>query len=170
MGDPRDEKIVGWQLGRKITNMRRVVFRCPHGYPVVIESFPIKDGKPFPTLYWLTCPHLRKEVSKLESQGYIKEFEEKLEREDELRKKMKEAHVEIIEKRAELLPEDHPFREILSKVGTGGIKDFTKLKCLHLHLADYLAGVKNPVGEMVWNLVERRFCEEILCRAGEERE
>lgn len=98
MGDPRDEKIVGWQLGRKITNMRRVVFRCPYGYPVVIESFPIKDGKPFPTLYWLTCPHLRKEVSKLESQGYVKEFEEKLEREGKLREKMKKAHVEIIKK------------------------------------------------------------------------
>lgn len=68
------------------------------------------------------------------------------------------------------MPEDHPFREILSKVGTGGIRDFTKLKCLHLHLADYLAGVKNPVGEMVWDLVERKFCEEKLCRAGEARE
>ena len=169
MGDPRDEKIVEWQLGRKITNMRRVAFRCPHGYPVVIESFPIKDGKPFPTLYWLTCPHLKKEVSKLEAQGYIKKFEEKLERERELQQRMKKAHVEIIKKRAELLPKDHPFHELLIKVGSGGIRNFTKLKCLHLHLADYLAGVNNPIGEMVWNLVERKFCEEILCRSGEAR-
>ncbi|WP_369819457.1 DUF501 domain-containing protein [Thermotoga sp. KOL6] len=147
--------------------MKEVVFRCPFGYPVVVESFPIKDGKPFPTLYWLTCPHLRKEVSRIESEGFIRKIEERISRDRNFYEKMKRAHIEIIKRREKLLPIGHPFREVLKRVGTGGIKDFSKLKCLHLHLADYLAGVENPVGKMIWDLIENKFCENGICKTGE---
>ncbi|ABQ47671.1 protein of unknown function DUF501 [Thermotoga petrophila RKU-1] len=170
MGNSRDEKIVEWQIGRKITNMNRVAYRCPYGYPVVIESLPIKNGKPFPTLYWLTCPHLRREVSKLESEGFIKKLEDRIASDVAFREKMRKAHLEVIERRKRLLTEEHSFREVLEKVGTGGIRDFSKVKCLHLHLADYLAGVGNPVGETVWNLIEKKFCDDVFCKIGEARE
>jgi hypothetical protein len=37
---------------------------------------------------------------------------------------------------------------------------------LHLHVADQLAGVRNPVGEKVLKMIDRPFCESdrILCR------
>lgn len=76
----------------------------------------------------------------------------------------------MIERRKRLLTGEHPFREILEKVGTGGIRDFSKVKCLHLHLADYLADVGNPVGETVWNLIEKKFCDDVFCKIGEARE
>lgn len=157
-----DEEIVRWQLGRKITNMSKVVHRCPHGYPVVIESLPVKNGKPFPTLYWLTCPHLKKKVSELEAKGFIEKFERELR--GELFEKMKKAHQEVVRRRLELVPDDFPYREDLERVGTGGIRDYRHIKCLHLHVADFLAGVENPVGEMVLGMIEQWYCGESFCR------
>ncbi|MDY6895845.1 MAG: DUF501 domain-containing protein, partial [Thermotogota bacterium] len=46
--------IIEKQLGRCVSNVLTIEKRCIYGYPQVIKSFPLKDGKPFPTLYWLT--------------------------------------------------------------------------------------------------------------------
>ncbi len=159
MGLP-DLEILERQLGRKIENLRRVVRRCSKGFPVVIESRPVRDSKPFPTLFWLTCPHLRREVSRLEEAGWIKRFEEEIEKDGNFRERLFKAHVEVIRRRERLI-EDGWIKEELSKVGSGGIRDFTKVKCLHLHLADYLAGIENPIGERVFQMIENKECEKI---------
>ncbi len=156
--DGNDLEVVEKQLGRKIDNFRRVVRRCRWGLPVVIESLPEKNGKPFPTLYWLTCPHLRKKVSKLESEGWIKKFEEIIQKDEKFKERLVKAHINVKEKR-ERLAKDESIREALQSVGSGGIRDLTKVKCLHLHLADFLAGVDNPIGEMVWSMIYERECE-----------
>ena len=159
-----DEKIVEKQLGRKITNLKKVVKRCKYGYPVVIESFPLKEGKPFPTLYWLTCIFLKKEISRLESEGWIKKFEEKLKKDDKFLESMKKAHEEIRRRRIKNLPKEVEW-DILLKTGTGGIKDPKVVKCLHLHAADFLAGVENPIGEAVIKMLKKTECDsdEIIC-------
>lgn len=125
---------------------------------MVIECFPEKDGKPFPTLYWLTCPHLRKEVSRLEEKGWIKRFEARVQEDVIFRERLIKAHEEIKQRRERLI-RDESLRRILSEVGSGGIRDLTKIKCLHLHLADYLAGVDNPVGEEIWMMIGRKECD-----------
>src|SRR5215218_908649 len=60
-----DERaIVAAQLGREPRAFRRVVVRCPFGRPAVTEQSPYDDsGEPFPTTYYLTCPHLVAAVS-----------------------------------------------------------------------------------------------------------
>ncbi len=125
---------------------------------MVIESFPEKDGKPFPTLYWLTCPHLRKKVSKLESEGWIKRFEEIIQKDENFKERLVRAHLQIREKRESLI-KDESIRKVLQRVGSGGIRNLTRVKCLHLHLADFLAGIDNPVGEMVWKMIDEKECE-----------
>ena len=155
-------EIVERQLGRRVSNFRRVVFSCHFGYPVVIESHPIRDGKPFPTLYWLTCPHLRKEVSKLEEAGWIERFEKMMEKDRNFKERMFRAHEEIIKRRGDLI-EDDEIRKVMMNLGTGGISDWRHVKCLHLHLADYLAGVENPIGEIVWNSIKSKFCRGNRC-------
>ena len=156
--DGGDVQMVEVQLGRKVNNLRRVIRRCSFGYPVVVESLPEKDGKPFPTLYWLTCPFLRREVSKLEEAGWIKRFEEMLEEREDFKERLYRAHEEIIRRR-DMLVKDDRIRKILKDVGSGGIRDFDHVKCLHLHLADFLAGVDNPIGEQVWLLLGPKECE-----------
>ena len=155
-----DLEIVRRQLKRDIDNFRKVVKRCKWGFPVVIESLPEKEGKPFPTLYWLTCPHLRKEVAKLESKGWIRKFEEIIKKDEIFREKLVRAHLQVAKRREALIKNDK-VREALRGVGSGGIRDLTKVKCLHLHLADFLAGVENPVGEMVWIMIDKRECDRI---------
>ena len=39
---------------------------------------------PFPTLYWLTCPHVSRAISELEREGYARVFRERLEQEEKM--------------------------------------------------------------------------------------
>src|SRR3954470_17196306 len=65
-----DRATVEAQLGRPPRAFRRVVVRCPSGHPTVTEQSPYdKDGEPFPTMYWLTCPDLVAAISRLEAGG-----------------------------------------------------------------------------------------------------
>ncbi len=152
------EAVVERQLNRKVTNLKSVIRYCSFGYPVVVESYPVKDGEPFPTLYWLTCPFLRKEVAKLEEKGWIKRFEKMIEEDPVFKEKLEKAH-EVVKKRRDALIKDENIRRALEGVGSGGIRDISHVKCLHLHLADYLAGVDNPVGEQVWLLIGVKECD-----------
>lgn len=166
----KDLKVVIWQLERKIDNALGVEKRCSYGFPVVILSYPIRDGEPFPTIHYLTCPHLRKEVSKLEEKGLIREYEELVEKSSELKVRLSDAHNDVIKKRIGLLrSEDIVWINKLSSVGTGGIRDRNTIKCLHLHLADFLAGIDNPVGEMVYNTIKEKECSNALCSKYEEK-
>jgi len=62
------DSIVEYQLDRPPRgNWWPRVF-CPYGFPMVIETEPfLEDGTPFPTLFWLTCPYLKEEISRMES-------------------------------------------------------------------------------------------------------
>ena len=67
-----DLQLIEKQLGRRPRGVVGVGLRCPAGYPRVIVTKPVVEpGQVFPTTYWLTCPHLVKEVSRLESQGLV---------------------------------------------------------------------------------------------------
>ncbi|MBO8161287.1 MAG: DUF501 domain-containing protein [Thermosipho sp. (in: Bacteria)] len=162
--------IVNKQLQVEATNFNKVAYFCVYKFPVVIESLPIKNGKPFPTIYYLTCPYLIRKISKLEEKGYIKYFEGKIEKDEDFKKKLFLAHQEIIRRRDgffekyQELSKYTEWRKKLLEVGTGGIKDWTKVKCLHLHTADYLAGVENPIGEEVMKLIGEINCGDKYCK------
>ena len=71
----RDRDCVAAQLGRTPHPFRRVVARCPWGAPAVVEDLPYDAaGRPFPTLFWATCPALVAAVSALESGGGVRRF------------------------------------------------------------------------------------------------
>ena len=53
--------------------MSRVVARCPFGFPAAVETLPYDaGGRPFPTLFYLTCPTLVAALSRLESDGHVR--------------------------------------------------------------------------------------------------
>lgn len=160
----RDMRIVSYQLGRTPKNVVRVVKKCSYGFPVVIESKTILEGKPFPTAYWLTCPFLRYAISKIESFGGILKFENILSTYPELYAKHVKAHLKAKAKAIELADKNVRVIESLKKRGMGGLSDFKHVKCLHMHVAYHLGGIENPVGKMVLSELGDLECESGLCK------
>ncbi len=175
MLDPKDLAAVAWQLGRLPTGALAVAHRCPYGYPQVVLTHPLhRQGEKFvvfPTLFWLTCPFLAAEVSRLESVGAVRRHEAQLAIDPDLARRYREAHERYGCERAALLsPEDRAFlREAgaMGRLGTGiaGLANPRRVKCLHAHLAHFLARGGNPIGEVVAAELPRLFCspERVPC-------
>lgn len=163
-----EKKIVSLQLGRFLKNDFRIVRVCEWGFPQVIESSLIADGKPFPTLFWLSCPFLKEEVSRLESAGMIAEFEKRIEEDEVFAGEYLRAHSQTTLLKEQLLeksPVSDEQKRLLMGRGIGGIRNLKRVKCLHLQLANFLGGVPNPVGRDVWNLLKKTQCpcERVIC-------
>jgi hypothetical protein len=166
-----DRVVLPKQMKKKSvpTNYYRCASRCKYGFPQVIESFPLKSGEPFPTSYYIVCPHLKYHLSKLEESGVITSLDEtkntkayhqvdayySKERKDRLNHSL--LNYQEIEKR---------FSNAL-ELGIGGIKDQKGIKCLHLHVATYLAKLQDPVGLKVMELLRDKgiaiHCEDMDC-------
>ncbi len=158
------------QLGRQPQGVADVVKRCLAGHPQVITNYPIRwcSGTPeiFPTLYWLTCPVLRRQVGALETEGWIERVQKRLASDVPLAEKLQAAHQAYADKRLQLVPGDemallarhYPGQlQALKESGIGGIRG-EGIKCLHTHLADYLADQTklNPIGKLVVELLRDR--------------
>ena len=163
MCDAFEKQVVEAQLGRRSKVPFTVVRRCSYGYPVVIESFPMEEGSPFPTLHWLTCPYLCKQIARLEEKGMIKRLEELLRVSEVFRRSYEEAVEYDRRRKLELLKNSGFDVSWVYEMGIGGIRDVRHLKCLHLHVASYLAGIPNPVGKKVLESLHRLECESSLC-------
>jgi len=168
-----DRSIIAAQLRRSPRGEFTVSTRCLYGYPQVIRVHPVVAGKPFPTLYWLTCPFLSKEIGHLEAAGWVKRLENRMAEEDDLRIAMYEAHRRTCEQRDGLLSSDD--RDALTEAGMlvefhrrgiGGISDWDRLKCLHLHAAHALAD-ENAVGTIILRMVPSLECppQQLICSA-----
>ena len=132
-------------VGRPLNARCAVVVRRRDGRPVVIENEPhLRDGKPLPTLYWLIDRELTEAVSRIEGHGGVHRFEELVDPVDLAR-----AHEEYRLRRvAATMRHD----AIAPGGGVGGTR--VGVKCLHAHLANYLAGNDDPVGRLVAAEVE----------------
>ena len=73
-----DWDVIAEQIGRRPRGLAGVPVRCSYGFPQVIRVRPLVDGKPFPTLFWLTCPYLVREVDRLEADGWIGRLERRM--------------------------------------------------------------------------------------------
>jgi uncharacterized protein len=132
-----DRAFVERQLGRPPRAFRRVAVRCPFGRPAVTEQTPYDDrGEPFPTTYWLTCPHLVAQVSRLEAAGGVERWTRAADDDPELRASLDSANDEQRRLRPEL------------DLGIGGARAGAgSLKCLHAHVAFALARPGYELGE-----------------------
>ncbi len=142
-----DVDAVRSQLGRDPTTLFVVVARCTGGHPLVIRNAPIDAaGDPFPTTYWLTCPDAVRAVARLESVGWIRRLNERMDRDDAFRAAVGSAHATYAADRALDLPDAGAWGGVAgTRVG---------IKCLHAHYAFRLAGGDDPVGAWVAEQVE----------------
>jgi uncharacterized protein len=133
-----DPELVERQLGRPPRAFRRVAVRCPFGVPAVTEQAPFDAaGTPFPTQFWLTCPHLVAGLARVEAAGGVERWTAAAERDAELRESLAHAHTEQRALRPEL------------PGGVGGAGRTGSLKCLHAHAAFALARPGYTLGDLI---------------------
>jgi hypothetical protein len=137
-GVESDREIVARQIGREPRAFRAVAVRCPFGRPAVTEQAPFdEDGRPFPTQYYVTCPHLVAAVSRLEAAGGVERWTRAARSDAELARSLDEAQAEQRRLRPEL------------PAGIGGSTRDGSLKCLHAHAAFALARPGYELGDRI---------------------
>ncbi|MDZ7671518.1 MAG: DUF501 domain-containing protein [Halanaerobiales bacterium] len=170
----RINKLIEKQINRRPEGIKEISKCCPFGYPAVIKVYPFFYKRVFPTTYWLTCPYLNKNISRLEDSNWIDKLQNKVDSNYELKSKLEAAHINYAKQRMNMLDkkEIEKIKKIsedilytLKNSGVGGIKDKKGIKCLHTHVADFLVNNLNPVGKIVFNKVmwpdECDICKEL---------
>jgi len=160
-----DRDAVERQIGRRPRAFRRVAARCPYGLPAVTEQEPYDaEGAPFPTTYYLTCPHLVAGVSRLEAAGGVERWSAAVAASPELRADLEAATAVQQRVRRELAGgrtgADHGAS---LDAGIGGSRNPTQLKCLHAHVAFALAQPGYRLGELVLAEVPEPFPDHGCC-------
>lgn len=140
------------QLGREPRGLRRIAARCENGWPAVVETEPrLDDGTPFPTFWYATCRRLNAAMSTLESEGVMRDMQERLADDPELAAQYQQANWQYLGARAAagVVPEIESF-------SAGGMP--TRVKCLHALVAHSLAvgpGI-NPFGDEALRMAGER--------------
>jgi hypothetical protein len=162
-----DRTAVTRQLRREPRAFLRVAARCPWGLPAVTEQRPYAaDGAPFPTTYYLTCPHLVAAVSRLEAAGGVERWSAAVAADEELRRDLERATGEQAEIRRRLAAGDSG-RDGGASLGwgIGGSRTPAQLKCLHAHVAYALAVPGYEVGRRILAEVEQPWPAVTCCSA-----
>ena len=148
-----------------------VARRCPHGCPQVLQCRSLYRGRPFPTLFWLCCPHLSYQCGVAESMGGVRELEAYLK---DFKTGYRTYNARYALTRLSLLglPERlflRLYRPALWKslrlTGVGGIRniDDVTVKCLHLQTAACLALEGHPAETWLKGKLGSFSCEEAKC-------
>lgn len=152
LGEVDDRAVVARQIGRPPRAFRAVARRCPFGRPAVTEQAPYDEsGQPFPTQFWLTCPHLVAAVSRLEAAGGVERWSAAAREDPELARSLDAANAEQRRLRPEL------------EAGIGGATRSGSLKCLHAHAAFALARPGYVLGDRILAEVPRLWPDERCC-------
>ncbi len=177
-----DLVVVAAQLARRPHEMSRVVARCPFGYPAAVEDLPYgSGGRPFPTLYYLTCPALVAGVSALESDGGVRRWAQLAAADQRLAGALVKAAAQSRCRRRELarryaLPMLDGGASLRSGVGgvgaggrgaagasAGGAISGGAIKCLHAHVAHALACPSYDLGAAMLAEVADPWCADRRC-------
>lgn len=159
-----ERTIVEKQLGRFPRGMVAVGARCVCGRPLAVITRPcLEDVTPFPTTCYLTSPEAVKAVSRVEADGIMREYNELLQSDEDLKKQYERAHKYYLEFRHELAVSLGDSEEHISQMSAGGMP--VRVKCLHALLAQTLVMGKgvNPIGDMVLERIKDEF-DPNVCR------
>jgi hypothetical protein len=160
-----DRAIVARQLGRRPRAFGRVAVRCPYGLPAVTEQLPYDpEGEPFPTTYYLTCPHLVSAVARLEAAGGVERWSIAAGEDAALAASLARATEEQRHLRRELAGSARGSDVGASlDSGIGGSRRPAHLKCLHAHVAYALARPGYELGERIFDEVVEAWPADRCC-------
>jgi hypothetical protein len=120
----------------------------------VTEQWPLDaTGAPFPTTYYLTCPHLVAAISRLEAGGGVERWTRAVREERSLGESLARGNDEQRELRPEL------------PGGIGGSTRSGSLKCLHAHAAFALARPGYELGEGILGELDALWPDSGCCTA-----
>lgn len=163
-----DRAIVAGQLGREPRAFGRVVVRCPHDLPAVTEQTPYDShGEPFPTTYYVTCPHLVSAIARLEAAGGVDRWSAAAADDSVLAESLARATGEQRRIRHALAGDEHGSDGGAAlDLGIGGSRYPEHLKCLHAHVAFALARPGYELGERVFAEVVQPWPIDRCCSEG----
>jgi hypothetical protein len=163
-----DRAVVARQLGRAPRAFQRVAARCPFGLPAVTEQAPYDpDGEPFPTTYYLTCPHLVAAIARLEAAGGVERWSRTASAEPELAGSLARGTDEQRRVRRELAGSERGSDGGASlELGIGGSRSPGHLKCLHAHVAFALARPGYELGQRILDEVGEPWPRARCCSDG----
>jgi len=149
--------------------MSRVAARCPFRFPAAVETLPYDaDGRPFPTLFYLTCPTLVAAVSRLESAGAVRAWSARLAAEPALARAVGAAATATRRRRRELVRR-YGLRMVDGgaslKTGVGGVGGGRAGQLRHAPLAHALARPAYTFGRAVLAEAEDPWCADARCAA-----
>jgi hypothetical protein len=163
-----DRAIVAGQLGRSPRAFARVAVRCPYGLPAVTEQEPYDTrGEPFPTTYYVTCPHLVSAIARLEAAGGVERWSAVVASSPVLAGSLERATEEQRRIRRCLANDERGSDggEVLD-LGIGGSRSPEHLKCLHAHVAFALARPGYELGERIFEEVVDPWPASRCCSEG----
>lgn len=147
-------KIISDQLGRTPRGIVRIA-ASNKNTPLVLQMRSIVDQQPFPTLYWLSSKSLNKAIGQIEGQGWVKYIEARIDDDAELRASLLKDQQRYVDQRWRLMHTDdrayieaRGFTELFNNYGIGGITEWTKVRCLHMHYAHHLVET-NTIGSLL---------------------
>ncbi|MCH4561847.1 DUF501 domain-containing protein [Halomonas sp. EGI 63088] len=151
--DERQLAIIAEQLGRAPRGIEAVSATDGEGTPLVLRMAPVVDGKPFPTLYWLSSERLKIELSRIEAAGVIKRLETRLQDDPDFLAAYHRSHRDYVEARWRFMSDTQAaevirlgYDGVLRERGIGGIGNWDQVRCLHTQYAHHLCG-DNVIGQ-----------------------
>jgi len=154
-----DIEIIRAQIGREPQGIVRIAARATNGVPLVLQMRSIVDDKPFPTLYWLCSKDLHKAIGTIETQGWVKQIEQRIQEDEVLKAQFYTNHQQYVQKRNEQMQSEDKaliaergFSELFERYGIGGISQWDKVRCLHMQYAHHLVD-----GNVIGQLLDEEF-------------
>lgn len=172
--DPGDLKTVRIQIGHLRYEPLAVLSRCPAGFPQVVLGFAsAPDVSPARRRFskqvvWLTCPHIRAGIARLESAGLTRTLGRSIADDPTLREGLEADQAHYEEEARTLLARRAPWAPVgEGRFGIGGVRATGSVKCLHAHVAWTLATGRGEAGRQTLVALEDRAGDRaVLCEAG----
>lgn len=165
-----DIAIVEKQLGRYPRGIVAVGARCVCGRPLAVVTRPLlPGGVPFPTTCYLTGPEAVKAISHIEAEGKMKEYNDLLGEDEQVKTDYERAHELYLAFRHEIAVAMGDGEEHIEGTSAGGMP--VRVKCLHALLAQTLVMGEgaNPVGDLAAAAIRHEFDPQV-CRCAIENE
>jgi hypothetical protein len=143
-----------------------VANRCSFGAPQVLACSAEKKAMPFPTTFWLVCPHLVRLAGQIESRNGVSAMSSALARHEEEWKIFNLHHARLRIVAMSQIRKNFLRRyakgkfDSIRRGGVGGIASFSTdaVKCIHLQIASYLGMGFHPAGEWLSGEVSEWEC------------
>jgi hypothetical protein len=125
-----------------------VAVRCPYGRPAVVEQPAyLADGAPFPTTYYLTCPHAVARIDALETAGGVDRYERLVAADPAAAASYRAGAARQRELRRPAARMADAGASLA--LGIGGTSRPGAVKCLHAHAAFALAQPEYALGRQI---------------------